>query len=145
MGRKKRKIRVLALAVIRRGDAILVAEGRDDVKQQAFYRPMGGGIEFGETGEQAAVREICEETGEVVTVLRYLGTLENIFTYNGQAGHEICRVYEAVFASEAAYQRETLEGTDDDEHLFTARWMPLDDFRRGAAPLYPDGLLDLLL
>lgn len=146
MGKKKgRKIRPLALAIIRRGDAILVAEGHDDIKQQTFYRPMGGGIEFGEHGHETVVREIQEEIGEAVTDVRYLGTLENIFTYNGQTGHEICRVYDAVFVNETVYQQETLEGEDDGKSLFTARWMPLDFFRRGKAPLYPDGLLDLLL
>jgi 8-oxo-dGTP pyrophosphatase MutT (NUDIX family) len=91
------------------------------------------------------VRELLEEIGEVVTDLRYLGTLENIFVYNGQAGHEICRIYDAVFVNEAVYQRETIEGEDDGETLYTARWMPLDFFRRGKAPLYPGDLLDLLL
>ncbi len=146
MGKKKSgKIRVLALAIIRRGDAILVSEGHDEVKQQTFYRPMGGGIEFSEAGQQTAAREVMEEIGEAVTDLRYLGTLENIFIYNDQTGHEICLIYDAVFVNEAVYQRETLEGTDDNETLYTARWMPLDFFRRGQAPLYPDGLLDLLL
>lgn len=146
MSKKKGgKIRVLALAIIRRGDAILVSEGYDDLKQQTFYRPPGGGIEFGEQGHETVVRELREELDEAVTDVRYVGTLENIFVYNGQTGHEICRVYDAVFVNEAVYQCEALEGTDDHEHLFTARWLPLDFFRRGTAPLYPDGLLDLLL
>jgi 8-oxo-dGTP pyrophosphatase MutT (NUDIX family) len=146
MGKKKSgKIRPVALAIIRRGDTILVSEGYDDLKQQTFYRPPGGGIEFGEHGHETVVRELLEEIGEAVTDVRYLGTLENIFIYNGQTGHEICRVYDAVFVNEANYQRETLEGEDDGQSLYTARWMPLGDFRRGKAPLYPDGLLDLLL
>jgi 8-oxo-dGTP pyrophosphatase MutT (NUDIX family) len=142
---KSGRIRPLALCIIRRGSTILVAEGRDVVKQEAFYRPLGGRIEFGEYGHQTVVRELLEEIGEAVTDLRYLGTLENVFTYNGETGHEICRVYDGVFVNEAVYQRESLEGRDDDEHLFTARWLPLEFFRRGQAPLYPDGLLDLLL
>jgi 8-oxo-dGTP pyrophosphatase MutT (NUDIX family) len=146
MGKKKGgKIRAIALAIIRRGDAILVSEGYNELTQQAFYRPPGGGIEFGEHGHETVVRELLEEIGEAVTDVRYLGTLENIFVYNGQAGHEICRIYDAVFVNEAVYQRETIEGEDDGETLYTARWMPLDFFRRGKAPLYPGDLLDLLL
>lgn len=147
MGKKEKggRIRPLAVCVIWRGDAILVSENHDPSKNQTFYRALGGGIEFGEYGHQTVARELLEEIGEAVTDVRYLGTLENIFVYNGKPGHEICRVYDAVFVNEAAYQRESIEGRDDDELLFVARWMPLDFFRRQQAPLYPDGLLDLLL
>ena len=48
-------IRPIALAVPRRGDDLLVFEGHDPTKGQTFYRPLGGGIDFGETAE-AAVR-----------------------------------------------------------------------------------------
>jgi hypothetical protein len=36
------------------------------------------------------------------------------------------------------------QGTDDERVLYTARYLALDYFRRGEAPLYPDGLLALL-
>ncbi|MBZ0303325.1 MAG: NUDIX domain-containing protein, partial [Anaerolineae bacterium] len=94
---------------------------------------------------QAVVRELEEEIAETVTDVRYLGTLENVFVYKGATGHEICRIYDAVFVSEAAYLQEMFEGRDDGEQLFIARWIPLDFFRRQQAPLYPEGLLDLLL
>ena len=70
--KKRSRIRPLALCVIRHGDAILVSEGHDPVKQQTFYRPPGGGIEFGETGQQTVVRELMEEMDEAVTDLRKL-------------------------------------------------------------------------
>ncbi|HEU6445665.1 MAG TPA: hypothetical protein VFL61_11465 [Gaiellaceae bacterium] len=43
-------IRSLALAVIRRGDGILVEQGRDETKGETFFRLLGDGIEFGEPG-----------------------------------------------------------------------------------------------
>ena len=141
---KPGKVRPLALAIIWRGAELLVAEGYDPRKGQTFYRPLGGKIEFGESGRDTVVRELREEIQQTVTVGRCLGALENIFTYNGQPGHEIVLLFEAVFADAAVYEQATLTGTDDDEVLFTTRWLPLDFFRGGAAPLYPDGLLDLL-
>jgi 8-oxo-dGTP pyrophosphatase MutT (NUDIX family) len=39
----------------------LVAHGHDSVKSEDFYRPLGGGIEFGELSEAALRREIKEE------------------------------------------------------------------------------------
>ncbi len=41
-------IRALAIGVIRRGDELLVYEGHDASKNKTFYRPLGGGIDFGE-------------------------------------------------------------------------------------------------
>src|SRR5690606_11488122 len=137
--KKAARIRPLALCVIRRGETILVSEHYDDVKQQRFFRLMGGGIEFDEYGPQAVARELLEEIHEEITDIRYLGTLENIFVYNGEPGHEICLIYYAVFVNETVYTRELIEGRDDHDALITARWMPLDFFRRGQAPLYPDG------
>ncbi|WP_072482389.1 NUDIX domain-containing protein [Amycolatopsis australiensis] len=54
-------IRPIVLGVIRRGDALLVFEGRDDVKGETCYRPLGGGIEHGERSEDALRREFREE------------------------------------------------------------------------------------
>ncbi len=144
---KPGKVRPLAICVFRRGDSILVAEGRDDSKQQTFYRPLGGRIEFGERAAQTVARELREEIGQDVRDLRYLGALENIFTYEGQVGHEIVLVFDGAFVDESVYARDAIAGAEADDllhPLFTAYWKPLAFFRGGAAPLYPDGLLALL-
>lgn len=41
-------IRNISICVFRKNDSILVFEGYDDVKEGYFYRPIGGGIEYGE-------------------------------------------------------------------------------------------------
>lgn len=140
------KIRPLAICVFRHGNRILAAEGYDTVKRQTFYRPLGGRIEFGETGVQTIARELREEISAAVTDVHYLGTLENIFVYNGQPGHEIVLVYDGVLADQTLYERVSIEGREDeDELLFTAYWKSLDEFRgQDRPPLYPHGLLELL-
>lgn len=142
---KPNKIRPLAICVFRHNGRILVAEGYDSIKRQTFYRPLGGKIEFGERGVDTVIRELREEIKAEVTDLHYLGTLENIFTYQGQTGHEIVLVYDGRFMDESLYARASIEGQDDDEPLFSAYWKSLDFFRdKKAPPLYPHGLLDLL-
>lgn len=144
----KEQIRPIAICVFRRDNRILVGEGYDPVKKERFYRPLGGRIEFGEQSQETIVREIREELGAEVTSLRYLGTVENIFTFNGEAGHEIVQVYDGTFLDESLYSRERLQGYEVDEAwqgAFTAVWKTLDDLREGDVPLYPDALLEMLV
>ena len=144
--RKKRRIRPLALCVFRRGDKIFVARGHDAHKDEAFYRPIGGRIEFGERGAEAVAREVREEIDADVTDLVYLGTLENIFRYEGKRHHEIVMIYDGAFCDPAMNRDDfTVTGVDNGESLYQASWMRLDFFRaQNAPPLYPAGLLQLL-
>ncbi len=57
------------------------------------YLP-GGHIELGETGREALVREMKEETGLDVSVGRFLGVVENSFLQKGKRHSEINLVYE---------------------------------------------------
>ena len=134
--------RPIAIALLRNDDRILVSAVPDEVRGMTGWRPPGGTIEFGERGEDALCREIREELGAELSEIRYLDTLENIFTYLGDVGHELVRVYEARFADPGLYVRGSIEGIEDDSP-FRCIWKPLSDFVAGE-PLYPDGLLALL-
>jgi ADP-ribose pyrophosphatase YjhB (NUDIX family) len=139
------RIRPIAICVFRRDDgAILVAPGFDSVKQQRFYRPLGGEIEFGERAEAAVRREIREELGAEIEDLRLLSVNENIFTYLGADGHELVWTFEARLADPSLYERDVVIA-DEGGSKFEAHWVPLDLFVRGEAPLYPDGLLEAIL
>ncbi len=142
---KKPRVRPLALGIFRQGDRTFVTKGYDPVKDQVFYRPLGGGIDFGERGADTVVRELKEEIGAEVTDLRYLATFENIFTYAGKPGHEIILLYEGRFADPSWYERDVERGLEetDDPPLMQGVWMRLDDFGPDA-PLYPDGLLEAI-
>jgi 8-oxo-dGTP pyrophosphatase MutT (NUDIX family) len=139
------QIRVIALAIIRREDDILVLEGYDPSTGVTFYRPLGGGVEFGEYGDQTVARELREELGVELAHVRYLETLENVFTYDGKPGHEIIRLYTCDLADPGVYARGDMTGHEDDGTTFRAVWRSTAEFRAGGPPLYPDGLLNLLL
>ncbi len=132
------------LAVIEHNDSILVFEGRYKSTGKIFYRPLGGGIDFGEHSREALRREIREELDAEIIVSQYLGTLENIFVADSRAGHELVQVYRAEFADPDLYTLPEMTGTEDDGSTFRVLWMPLAYFETGDRPLYPNGLLELL-
>jgi len=135
--------RVIALCVCGDGDRILCFEGTDATKDETFYRPLGGGVEWHERAEDAVVREMKEEIGADLTDVRLLGVLENIFSYRGEEGHEIAFVFDGRFADASLYERDDLVCREETV-TWPARWMHLNQFVDGALPLYPDGLLELL-
>jgi 8-oxo-dGTP pyrophosphatase MutT (NUDIX family) len=137
------RIRCVAICAFRRSDRILVVEDYDSVKQQTFYRPLGGGIDFGETSAAAVIREIREEIGAEVVDLECIGTVENIFTYNGVARHELVQIYDGRLADEALYLAQSIPGVESDGEPMRVIWKSLDSFSE-TTPLYPDGLLELL-
>jgi ADP-ribose pyrophosphatase YjhB (NUDIX family) len=139
---RHRRVRVLALGVIEHPEshAVLVSEGYDEVRGERFHRLLGGGVKFGERGEDALKRELDEEIGAEVRVGRFLGAIENIFTYQGQPGHEVTLIFEASFTAPELYARQRFDGLETD---------PVDAIWRDSAtlqselPLYPRGALEL--
>lgn len=135
-------IRPLALATPRRGDDLLVFEGHDPARGQPFYRPLGGGIEFGETAESAVRRELREELAVDLLDVRQVAVLENIFHGSGHAGHEIVFVFDCRLGDQSLYDRD-LVGEILDDAGTKVMWRPLSSFD-ARSPLYPVGLPDLL-
>ena len=138
------QIRPIALCVFRNKDRILVFEGYDTVKEETFYRSLGGGIEFGEKAEDTVRRELMEELNVEVGEVRYLGTLENIFTFNGNSYHEIVMVYDGALVDSGLYEQAVIVGKEANGDVIRAMWKRLDEFGEGKAILYPTGLLELL-
>ena len=146
MGKEVHRIRPIALCLFRHDGRILVGNGFDSVKGSPYCRPLGGGIGFGERGEEAIVREMREELGTEITNVEWLGTLENLFTCDGRPGHEIVLLYDAAFADRTLYDRPVLHGHEEGavQEAFTAEWRTLEDLEAGPARLVPEGLADFL-
>lgn len=141
---KPGEIRVIVLGLIQNGDRLFVSEGYDPVKQQTFYRALGGGVDFGETSHAALQREFHEEIQAKLTNIRYLGCLENLFVYNGQPGHEIIQLYQCDFADPKFYQQERLVFLDGGDKN-TALWIKINDFTSKLLRLVPKTCLDYVL
>ncbi len=140
------RIRTQALALIRRDDRILVERGRDDVKDETFLRLLGGTVEFGERGAEALRRELLEELGAEADVGQLVATFENLFTFEGEPGHEICLVYDCTLRDERLYaldKWDAEEMTPEGPLTHEVEWRTLESLRSGGEPLYPEELLTL--
>lgn len=120
-------IRVLAICLFRRGDSILVTEGLDTSTNRRYARPLGGGVELGETSEQTIVREIREEIGAEVRDLKLLGVLENLFELEGQQRHEVVFVYDGQFVDKSLYKMTEIPLLDGGWKT-GAIWRPMEWF-----------------
>ncbi|MGV9763100.1 NUDIX hydrolase [Micromonospora tulbaghiae] len=135
-------IRAVVVAVPRRGDDVLVFEYHDSTKDETFYRPLGGGIDFGETAEAAVRRELREELGVELLDVRLLGVLENLFHAFGRDGHEIVFIFDCRLSDQSVYERDAVGEIRDDAGT-KVMWRSLNSFDAGS-PLYPAGLVGLL-
>lgn len=122
---------------------MLLSFAIDPSTGQRYGRLLGGRVESGELAEDAVRREMQEELGADVTVLRRLGVVENLFRHDGRAFHEVIFVFECAFADRSLYGRETFavaEAVCDGP----ACWVPLHRLLAGDPAIYPDDLLALL-
>ncbi len=141
---KPGRIRVIAICIFLNQNRIFVFKAYDKVKDQTFYRPLGGAVEFGEYSEQAIRREMQEEIKAEINNLVYLGTLENVFTLDGQPGHEVVFVFEGPLPTNHFMHKKRLPAWKMMAVLLKPSGKHLDDFNDPQVPLYPDGLLEML-
>ena len=86
----EKRIETIARGVCIRDGKILLCLPKD---RSYSYLP-GGHIEFGETGREALVREMKEETGLEATAGELLGVVESQFVQKGEKHCEINLIYE---------------------------------------------------
>ena len=132
---KFKEIRPIALGLAIKKNKLLVSEGFDKVKNETFYRCLGGGIEFLEKSKEALKREFLEEINIDITVKDFLGISENIFTYQGKKAHELILFY-SIEISDENYQEEYKVIDDHGETI--AKWIDIDEFKNKNKILYPE-------
>lgn len=85
--------RYRSCAIIIEDGAVLMAKNKKD----PYYYSVGGAVKLGETSEQAVIREVFEETGEIYEIDRLVYVNENFFTGTqdniGLPCHEIAFYY----------------------------------------------------
>lgn len=132
---KFKEIRPIVLGLAIKNNKLLVSEGLDKVKNETFYRCLGGGIEFLEKGKEALKREFLEEINVDIIVKGFLGISENIFTYQGKKAHELILFY-SIEIPDKNYQEEYKVIDDHGETI--AKWIDIDEFKNKNKILYPE-------
>jgi len=123
------EIETIARGVCVKDGKVLLCRGKGAA---STYLP-GGHIEFGETGAEALVREMKEETGLDSTAGKFLGVVESSFLQHGEKHCEINLVYElSIENSDVAAQ----------EDWIGFEWCPLSNL--DAANLLPVDIRSLV-
>lgn len=105
--------------VVRTAEGVAAAAliGRLDRRGRLRWSMPKGHVESGETTEQAAIREVAEETGICGRITARLGSVEYTFTAQGRRIHK--RVHHFLMVAVAG------ELSDADIEVTEVAWVPL--------------------
>ena len=143
--RPRQNIRVIVIGLNWRGRSILATEVMDDAGRIKGVRPLGGGIEFGETWQQALAREFQEELGVEIRMTDTPLVMENICNHEGMTGHEIVFISDIEFAEGTFDGQDVVRFSEGNGVDCIARWFDLDTLDDGEIELYPSGLKAILV
>jgi len=116
-------VRVAAYGVVIDGDKILVQELRNNDK---YFFP-GGGLELGETRKEGLRREMMEEVGMEIEVVKLLHSTESFFYYEPEDA--TWQFYGFFYLCKPVTKTVlTAEEVDDCEAL-GSRWVKISDLK----------------
>lgn len=124
-------------------DRVLLLRWRDPVSGDHLWEPPGGGIEAGETPEQAAVRELREETGLDGRIEPVSTSVPRDSVWNGARHVGVEEFFLARFDGEPELSRDGLEAYETG-WLVEHAWVPWDGLPALPDRVEPPALLGIL-
>lgn len=125
-----------AVALVFRDNSLLVMHRKNT---REYYTFPGGGVELGETNEQAALREMKEETSLDISIERPLYELHHD---NGEIHYYFLgRYMDGVPAVQPGTNE--YKSNQQGDNLYTPQWMPVENIPNTV--LYPFEVRDRLV
>jgi 8-oxo-dGTP pyrophosphatase MutT (NUDIX family) len=103
-----------------------------------FWATPGGGLEAGESFQQAAAREAAEELGVAPVELSFLWTGTAEFHWDDRLIHQEERFFLLHLSEYSPTQ--SIRELHERENILEARWWTLDELRLSKELIYPEGL-----
>jgi ADP-ribose pyrophosphatase YjhB (NUDIX family) len=140
----KMQIRAKVVVVLQDKAKFLFTACYEQLNNQVFYIPVGGGIEAGEYSIDAAKREVLEEIDQEIENLELLNISENIFIYNAIEEHEIVFAYSADFKNKLAYDTMLVGNLNANGIRIKIAWATIEEMRNKHIKIYPESLWEIL-
>ena len=133
-------------ADLRRASRLILLDGQRRVllfrhagtNGKSFWATPGGGLESGETFEQAALREACEELGLACFSLKRVWQRVTEFVYidHPVQQHEWFFLIEGVLPTVSS----DVERVHSQEGILEMRWWTTDEIESTSDPVFPEEL-----
>ncbi len=136
---ENRWFRVRACAVIVRANKILMC--KNECEREKYYYSVGGGVQHGESIEDAIVREVYEETGKQMEIDRLLFIHQNFFN-DSVANEMLCHEIAFYFLMKDEGGDLISKGTNSMGYEEETVWLTFDDFKN--KEVYPKFLPEML-
>lgn len=114
-----------------KGHAFVACIGRRNRAGRLEWCLPKGHIEAGETPEDAAIREVAEETGIDADIIQPIGVIDYWFTGDDRRVHKVVHHYLLEFKG-----GDITTENDPDHEAEVAEWIPVSDLRQRLA--YPN-------
>ena len=138
--------RVVAHCVLRNGQKVLLIRFEEPGTGRIGWRAPGGGIELGETSEEAVRREIREEVGVELDVLKFRGPVEGFIEWRGEQEHEIVFLFEGWPREWGRLaESDRIEGVEASGRTLDLRWVDPGTILGSGDLMYPEGVWPVLL
>ena len=128
-------------------DRVLLVRGHDvDRPERSWWFTVGGGIDAGETPEQAAVRELAEETGLRIDSSDLIGpvlTREAVFDFEAEHVRQDEVFYYAHLRHVGEISREGWTAVER-SFMDEIRWWSASELRKVEIEVFPRELADVV-
>ncbi|XP_058091719.1 nudix hydrolase 1 isoform X3 [Magnolia sinica] len=131
------------VAFVITGKSILLGKRRSVATANNVFAPPGGHLEFGESFEECAAREVKEETGLDIEKIEFLTVTNNVFLDQPKPAHYVTVFMRSVLADPTQVPKniepEKCEGWDwyDWKNLPNPLFAPLEKMVRSGFNPFP--------